>query len=142
LLKSLDDSIKNLTEALEILGLTDNTIILLTSDNGGFSAQYKEGKGAATSNYPFKQGKKYLGDGGIRVPLLIKAPGQVTPGKRSSYQSHGTDIFPTLLDLAGLPLLPNVHVDGRSLVPAISGVWLIISHRRKLDVVGRQYRFR
>jgi arylsulfatase A-like enzyme len=123
LLKSLDDSVGNLTQALETLGLANDTILLFTSDNGGKAANYNWGRFRVclTSNYPFKQGKEYIGDGGIRVPLLIKAPGQIPPNTRTHFQSHGTDYYPTLLELAGLPLMPEDHVDGISLVPAITG---------------------
>ena len=60
-------------------------------------------------------------EGGIREPFYIKWPGSTTTGQRCDTPVIGTDLYPTLLELAGLPLRPNQHVDGLSLVPLLKG---------------------
>jgi arylsulfatase A-like enzyme len=130
----LDDSRKGETSAkLDALGLTERTIVVFVSDNGGMSAA-NFGRpdrvvaanaldGAyATSNLPLRGAKGWLYEGGIRVPLMIRAPGS---GVRGGVVSHvpviSTDLYPTLLELAGLPALPEQHQDGVSLAPLLRG---------------------
>ena len=118
MLKSVDDSVGAIVQELQSLGIQDETFIVLTSDNGGLASHELHKLYPPTSNMPYDLGKVYLGEGGIRVPLLISGPG-LPSGRTSTYQSIGTDIYPTLLDLAQIPLRPADHVDGRSLLPAM-----------------------
>ncbi len=119
MIEHLDENIGRLLDVLEELKLNENTIVIFTSDNGGVAT----GNGRnviATSNYPLRSGKGYLYEGGIRVPLFIRWQNQIVP----SYCQEpviGTDMYPTLLDLCGLPLLPNQHIDGASLKPLLTG---------------------
>ena len=98
-------------------GVADNTIIVFTSDHGGVVS----GDRYATSMLPLRGGKGRQWEGGLRVPIYIDVPGLTEPGSRSTVPMTGTDFFPTLLDLAGLPLLPEQHQDGVSLAPVLKG---------------------
>ncbi|MGH8637387.1 MAG: sulfatase-like hydrolase/transferase, partial [Burkholderiales bacterium] len=99
MLESLDGSVGRVLARLETLGLAERTIVIFTSDNGGLSTV--EGPNTpATSNAPLRNGKGYLHEGGIRVPLLVRWPGRVRPGVVERTPVTSTDVFPTLLALA------------------------------------------
>lgn len=119
LLESLDDNVGRIMAALKDLGIDDNTIVIFTSDNGGLSTG-PHGR-MPTSNLPLRAGKGWLYEGGIRVPLIIDYPGKIAEGLRIAEPVVSTDIYPTILGLAGLPPLPNQHIDGVSLVPLLEG---------------------
>lgn len=108
---NLDYNVGRLVEYLEAEGLMDDTIILFTSDNGGLATS----KGSPTCNAPAREGKGWVYDGGTRVPAFITWRGHIRPGSCSDEAICTPDIYPTLLDLAGLPLRPEQHVDGLSL---------------------------
>jgi len=116
LVESVDDAVGIVTDQLKALGLYENTIIVFTSDNGGVVS----GDAFATHNISLRGGKGQHWEGGMRVPYVIKATG-ATAGASIEYPVTGADLFPTLLDLAGLPLLPLQHSDGVSLKPLIEG---------------------
>lgn len=111
---SIDESVAKLRGELDRLGIAENTIIVFTSDHGGLS---NTGSGRnrrlATSNLPLRAGKGHLYEGGIKVPLAIVWPDRIAPGQVSNVFVNNTDIFPTLLNLAGLPQHPKAHIDGR-----------------------------
>ena len=115
MMETLDQAVGSVLDTLEETGLDKNTIIVFTSDNGGVTM----GDAFSTSVLPLRGGKGRLWEGGIRVPYYIKASGY--PAGISETLATGTDFFPTLLDLAGLDLLPEQHQDGISLVPALKG---------------------
>jgi len=117
MVRSMDDNVGKVLDALDDLGLADRTIVCFTSDNGGLSTS----EGRPTSNLPLKAGKGWLYEGGIRVPYIIRWPGITKPGSRCSVPVTGTDFYPTLLEAVGLPLKPYQHVDGVSLVPLLQG---------------------
>ncbi len=119
MVKSIDVSLGAIMEKLEKLNLDKNTIIVFTSDNGGESTKVYKNSGKATSNQPLKAGKCWLYEGGIRVPLIVRWPGKVPANIISKQSVTGVDHFPTLLELAGLPLMPNHHEDGRSYMRAL-----------------------
>jgi arylsulfatase A len=112
MVQSLDESVGRVTAALEAQGLDKDTIIVFTSDNGGVNARGNNG--------PFRDGKATPYEGGIREPLIIKWPGNTKAGSENETPVIGTDIYPTLLDIAGLPLKPKEHRDGLSLVPLLT----------------------
>jgi len=114
MVKSIDDSLGNIVKQLDALNLSDNTIIVFTSDNGGESTKTTAYGGKATSNLPLKAGKCWLYEGGIRVPLVVKWPGKIAANSVSSHPVTGTDHYPTLLNLALLPEQPLQHLDGQS----------------------------
>ena len=114
MIKSIDDSLGNIVKQLDALNLSDNTIIVFTSDNGGESTKTTAYGGKATSNLPLKAGKCWLYEGGIRVPLVVKWPGKIAPNSASNHSVAGTDHYPTLLNLASLPEQASQHIDGQS----------------------------
>ena len=113
LISQMDDAVGLVLRELKRLGIDEDTIIVFTSDNGGVSA----GENYSTSNLPYRGGKGYQWEGGIRVPLIIKYPGCKMQGQVVPQVVIGTDIYPTLLDLASLQLMPCQHLDGISLKP-------------------------
>ncbi|GHV01412.1 sulfatase [Bacteroidia bacterium] len=115
LISSVDDAVGMVAERLEKLGIVDKTLIIFTSDNGGVSS----GDNYSTSNLPLRGGKGRQWEGGVRVPLIVVAPGMGRPGSVDPTPVIHMDIYPTTLDMAGLPLLPAQHVDGVSLRPLI-----------------------
>jgi arylsulfatase A-like enzyme len=120
MIESVDNSMQALQEALTELGIEENTIIIFTSDNGGLSTRGND-RQLATSNYPLRTGKGWVYEGGIREPFVVKWPGQTEAGSISSALTMGTDIYPTILEMAGLPQRPNDHLDGESIVSALKG---------------------
>ncbi len=115
MVESMDSAIGIVLDTLDQHNLADNTIVIFTSDNGGVSS----GDAFATSNLPFRGGKGRQWEGGVREPYYIKAPG-ISPGICNTPVT-GTDFYPTILELAGLPFQPQQHVDGVSLVPLLKG---------------------
>ncbi len=117
MVEAMDDAVGIVLATLDRLELSDRTVIVFTSDNGGVSA----GDGKATSNLPLRGGKGRQWEGGIREPYYICWPGVTRPGSSSSALVTGTDFYPTLCEIAGIPLRPEQHVDGVSLVPLLRG---------------------
>ena len=119
MIRSVDDSIGRLMKKLEELRLDDHTIVIFTSDNGG---AVHFGKPQATSNAPLRLGKGFAYEGGLRVPLLVKAPGVTRPGSVCQVPVISFDFFPTLLELAGAsPAASRTATDGLSFVPLLKG---------------------
>jgi len=116
LVEEMDDAVGVVLQALDEMELSENTIIVFTSDNGGVAA----GDDSATSNLPLRAGKGYQFEGGIRVPYFIKVPG-MKGGQKCNTPATGTDFYPTLLELVGADLKPEEHIDGISLVPLLNG---------------------
>ena len=132
MVESVDESLGRIVAKLKALDLEKDTIILFTSDNGGMAAANfgrpdrvvdpaKLDAAYATSNLPLRGAKGWLYEGGIRVPLIVKSPGQVQPGTVIDEPVTGADCFPTLLAMAGLPQPADLAVDGVSLAPLLEG---------------------
>lgn len=118
MLESLDDSVGRVVKKLDELKLSENTIVVFTSDNGGLATQ--EGANTPpTINAPFREGKGYLYEGGIRVPLLVKYPGVVKGGAVSRVPVITHDLYPTLLEACGVEAKGTL--DGVSLVSLVRG---------------------
>ena len=115
-LEFVDRSVGRLLDALDELGLASNTILLLASDNGGVTKSVY-----SVDNHPLRMGKGTLYERGVRVPLFIRWPGQITPGRRSDVPVHFADLFPTLCDAAGVRTDPAHKLDGVSLRPLFRG---------------------
>ena len=115
---AMDENVGRLLEKLKELGIDDNTIIVFTSDNGGLSTLIW--KGAPTCLYPLRAGKGWCYEGGIRIPLIIKLPGEKKPIVINN-PVVSMDLYPTLVELAGLHRVPKQYVDGVSLVPLFEG---------------------
>jgi arylsulfatase A-like enzyme len=117
---AVDRSVGEVLLALEELGLSDNTVVCFFSDNGGLSTLPRERLGP-TSNLPLRAGKGWLYEGGIREPMLIRAPGVTRQGSVSHEVVCSMDFYPTLLQLVGLPLQHERHCDGISLMSVLDG---------------------
>jgi arylsulfatase A-like enzyme len=116
---SLDENVGRVLERLERNGLADRTVVIFTSDNGGYINPYR-GQ-VVTNNHPLRSGKGSLYEGGIRVPLIIRWPGVAPAGKVSGEPVCSIDFYPTILEMAGLSgdARHNAAVDGRSLAPLL-----------------------
>lgn len=116
---ALDQSVGRIVERLDVLGLSDRTVIVFVSDNGGFIGSF-EGQ-RVTNNAPLRSGKGALYEGGVRVPLIIRAPGTRGAGSVCHEPVYVADLMPTLLDLAaqGRRAKAEPVVDGLSLTPLL-----------------------
>jgi arylsulfatase A-like enzyme len=117
MVEAMDSAVGKVLGTLRTLGLDDNTVVIFMSDNGGLSTS----EGHPTSNVPLRAGKGWLYEGGIREPMIVKWPGRASAGSVCGEPVVSTDFYPTLLELAGLPLKPKQHADGRSFVPLLKG---------------------
>ncbi len=118
MVQSVDESVGRVVDKISALGLEQDTIVIFMSDNGGLSTVGREGP---TCNLPLRAGKGWLYEGGIRTPMLVKWPGVVEAGSVCQAPVTSTDFFPTMLEMAGLALRPEQHLDGMSLVPLLRG---------------------
>jgi arylsulfatase A len=116
-LQHMDDSVGRLLDKVDQLGMTENTVILFLSDNGGVDGLY--------DNNPLRAGKGSPYEGGIRVPFLVRWPGVVFPGSVCQTPVHVTDLYPTLVDMAGGSMRQDHILDGRSIIPLLKqkGQW-------------------
>ncbi|MFT5291654.1 MAG: arylsulfatase A-like enzyme [Planctomycetota bacterium] len=134
MVNSMDDGVGRVLETLKSLGLDENTIVVFASDNGG--NQYDTIYGdvldsprsgvAPTRNLPLRGGKGTLWEGGVRVPLVVSWPravkeGRLHAGTVTEALATSTDLYPSLLELAGLPARDEQALDGHSFVPALTG---------------------
>lgn len=133
MIQSVDENVGRLLKKLDDLKLTDNTLVVFTSDNGGLSSRkyrrihmkdvkvpWEQGS-YPTSNAPLRCGKSWIFEGGIRVPTIIKWPKKIQPGSRCDVPITSVDFFPTFLQAAKLPLRPKDHMDGESIIPLLVG---------------------
>lgn len=111
MVENVDYNVGLILQNLDNLGLTENTVVILYSDNGGESK--------ATNNFPLKKGKGHLYEGGIRVPLIIKWPKHIIPGSKSDIPVISDDLFPTIIDLIGEGTKKTNNWDGISLSPIL-----------------------
>ena len=109
MIEGMDRSIGRFLRELDLLGLSDNTFVIFKSDNGSFGVDIA----------PLRGQKGYLWEGGIRVPWIVRWPGNVQPGSLSDVPVISMDVFPTLMEVAGLES-PGL-LDGESLVPILTG---------------------
>ncbi|MEJ1238053.1 sulfatase [Chryseolinea sp. T2] len=132
MVEAMDESLGRVMEKLKQLGIEENTIVVFVSDNGGMSAgnfgrpskvldPRTPDKHFSTSNLPLRGAKGWMYEGGIRVPMIVKWSGVKSPGSTCTVPVVSMDFFPSLLDMAGLPLLPQQHVDGVSIKPLLQG---------------------
>jgi arylsulfatase A-like enzyme len=110
MVESLDTSVGRVIKALKEQGLYENTIVVFTGDNGADMQAYTGG---------LRDYKGFSHEGGVREPVLFSWPSVIEAGTSSDIPMIGTDYYPTLLDLAGLPLQYTEHMDGVSLKPIL-----------------------
>ena len=125
MVENLDWNVGRLLAALAEKGIADNTVVIFTSDNGGLATS----EGSPTCNAPLAEGKGWMYEGGTREPLIVRWPGVVRAGSTCDTPVTSTDLFPTVLEMAGLPLMPEQHCDGVSLLP-------LLRERGPLDRAG------
>jgi arylsulfatase A-like enzyme len=110
-------------QVLDELKLSDKTLVIFTSDNGGVGGYAREGIGGGggiTDNAPLRSGKGSLYEGGVRVPYIARWPGTIPEGTTTDIPVNSVDLFPTLLELAGGIAPKNQPLDGVSLVPTLT----------------------
>ena len=112
LIEQMDDGIGQVIRALKESGQYDNTLIIFSSDNGGHLP-------SLANNGPTRDGKQSMYEGGLRVPTCLVWPGMVKPGSVSEQVNLSMDLFPTLLDMAGLK--PTQPIEGRSFMNTLRG---------------------
>jgi len=111
MIESTDQGVGRILDKLDELGLAEDTIVFFFSDNGGVKN--------ITSNQPLRGGKGMLYEGGIREPMAVRWPGVVKPGTTSETPVIGIDLFPTILEMAGVPTPEGKLLDGESIVPLL-----------------------
>jgi len=116
MIRALDRSVARINQVLEEEGLTDNTVVMFSSDNGG--AGYI---GLPEVNSPFRGWKLTNFEGGLRVPNFIKWPGKIEPGVEIAEPVAHIDVLPTLVAAAGADLPEGVEIDGLNLMPVAMG---------------------
>jgi arylsulfatase A-like enzyme len=108
MVESVDDAVGKICAALDEFDLTDSTIVLFTSDNGGLMGK--------TNNAPLRSGKGYPYEGGIREPVIVRWPEVVKPGTVSHEPVTSVDYFPTICEAADVPLPRDRDIDGISML--------------------------
>ena len=146
MLKSVDESLGRVLAKLDELGLTENTIFIFYSDNGGnvhsnlpgdrrFAnikpghpkyASFEDwqrwaGPEPPTNNAPLREGKARIYEGGQRVPLMARWPGRIDKGSTSDAVVAAIDLYPTLLDALNLPTPKGHPIDGETILPVLEG---------------------
>lgn len=109
--EAMDTAVGEILDAVEEKGLAKDTIVVFFNDNGGTKL---------TGNGPWRGAKTHYHEGGIRVPCVIRWPGQIPPGSKIDDMAHTVDLYPTLLKLAGGSLNQPLPLDGVDLWPTLS----------------------
>jgi arylsulfatase A-like enzyme len=115
MVEAMDRAVGLLLDGLDELGLAENTLVVFTSDHGGLATS----EGHPTSNLPYRCGKGWTYEGGLRVPLLVRWPGHTEAGSQSDVPVMSIDLFPTVLDVCDID--PPGDVDGRSIAAVLEG---------------------
>ncbi|MFH1267626.1 MAG: sulfatase-like hydrolase/transferase [Planctomycetota bacterium] len=112
LIEHMDDGVGRVLEALEQRSGKRSTLIVFSSDNGGQLS-------AGANNGPLRDGKQSVYEGGLKVPTAVAWPGRIEPGSRTDFTAMSMDIFPTLLEAAGVAV--DRPIDGVSFLPTLLG---------------------
>jgi arylsulfatase A len=125
MLEHLDNEVGRLLAKLDELKLSDRTVVIFSSDNGGM--------GRVASNAPLREAKGSPYEGGIRVPLIVRWPGQVKPGSQCDVPVHTVDFYPTFVNVAAPKVVSALAeskspdatkaaatLDGESLLPLLT----------------------
>jgi arylsulfatase A-like enzyme len=108
----MDNAIGNILDLVDSLGLGENTIVIFFSDNGG---------GSGSDNSPLSGGKATMWEGGLRVPCIIKWPGRIQKGRVIGSFISSLELFPTILEAAGVDKPTSLILDGFSILPMLKG---------------------
>ncbi len=117
MVEAMDQAAGKVLTKLDDLGLSENTIVIFTSDNGGLATS----EGWPTANVPLRGGKGWLYEGGIREPLIVRWPGVAPPGSTNASQITSPDFYPTLLDAVGTTAPANQTLDGINIKSILQG---------------------
>ncbi len=117
MVEAMDLAVGKVLKSLDDNGVADNTIVMFMSDNGGLSTS----EGHPTSNLPLRGGKGWIYEGGIREPMIVRAPGLATSGSQCDEVVSSVDFYPTILELAGIDPDTRSEIDGKSFVPSLKG---------------------
>ena len=121
MVEGVDKSLGDLLDFLEAKGVADDTIIIFMTDNGGNAENKAKGGVRFMHNLPLRNGKGSVYEGGVRVPLMVKWKGKVAPDTRVNTPVICEDLFPTILQMAGVKNYDVVQsVDGQSLVNLVT----------------------
>jgi arylsulfatase A len=112
MIETLDKSVGRIRGALKEAGIEENTIFIFYSENGGLER--------SAVQTPFRRGKGWLYEGGIRVPLIVRWDGQIEEGSRSDALVTSNDMYPTLLNMTGIPVEKEI-LDGKNIFPVLKG---------------------
>ena len=115
MIEAADNVLGSLLRKIDELELRDTTLVILTSDNGGFNNY------AVHDNPSLREHKGWLYDGGLRVPMIVRWPGKVKPGTVNDTRVTHLDFFPTFMEAAHIPPDPSIPLDGESIVPVLTG---------------------
>jgi len=115
MIEELDQAVDRVLRKLDALGLSERTVVVFTSDNGGLSTA----EGSPTSNFPLRAGKGWNYEGGLRTPWIFRVPGRVAAGSLCETPVISNDLYPTLLELAGIVPPPGQALDAVSLLPLL-----------------------
>ncbi|MBA4016926.1 MAG: aryl-sulfate sulfohydrolase [Pirellula sp.] len=125
MIASVDESVGRIIAKLDELKLSENTLVIFSSDNGGVGGYDREGitkAGGITDNAPYRGGKGMLYEGGVRCAYLFRRPGKVAAGTTCDEPICSVDLYPTLLELAGAsPPSATQPLDGVSYVSLLHG---------------------
>ncbi len=128
LVEQCDKAIGRLLRDIDAAGLRERTVVMFMSDNGGVSRHYRAG---------LRGGKASVYEGGVRSPFYARWPGKFEAGRTTRARGSHLDVFPTLLELAGVQLPANHDLDGRSLVPLLLGQSDESPHERLFHIWDR-----
>ncbi len=121
MIASVDESVGRIIAKLDELKLSENTLVIFSSDNGGVGGYGELGTGKGiTENFPLRGGKGMLYDGGHRVPFIARWPGKIPEGKTTDKQIISVDFLPTILDVTKTTAPKDQTLDGTSLLPLFS----------------------
>jgi arylsulfatase A len=113
MIQSLDEGVGRILDTIEKTGMRDRTVVFFMSDNGGLSS--------VTPNAPLREGKGHVYEGGIREPMIVRAPGLTQAGSICRIPVSSIDFLPTMIELAGAAMPAERPIDGVSLTPLLRG---------------------
>jgi arylsulfatase A-like enzyme len=124
MIASVDDSVGRILKELDELKLSERTLVIFSSDNGGVGGYAREGLGknkTPTDNAPLRGGKGMLYEGGIRVPYIFRWKGKIKEGVVSEEPINSVDLYPTLLEVCGAKAPAKQPLDGESYSKLLTG---------------------
>jgi len=121
MVQSLDENVGRVLARIEEKGIAENTIVVFFSDNGGYIGNQKKTKLPVTDNSPLRSGKGSLYEGGVRIPFIVKWPGNTPEGAVTDEPIFTCDLYPTILKMTGLSgdAKHNRILDGIDLTPLL-----------------------